>query len=115
MANDERVSKTVLAYSVDQASVTSALRSVETIERGFKTLEGNVGSVSATTKNLATQIDALKRASALDQLTREFVSVGKSAKDFDGALISLRKGLKDVGASKDEINQATAAFRDLEA
>lgn len=114
MADSDKISKTILAYEVDQASISSVQRATQAILADFRRLEGGVQATSTTTKNLTAGLKELQRAGSIQNLTREFVALGKSAKDFDGALINLRRGLKDVGATSAEIDRATEAFRRLQ-
>lgn len=114
MANDDRTSEVLLKYRVDEASIGSVKRSVAGIYGEFKKLEGNVGSASATTKNLQVQLKALERAESIHNLTKRFAEMGVETKRSGEFLERLQIGLRDVGASTVEISRATRAFLEME-
>lgn len=113
----EEQSEILLRYAVDRASVQEALaadkRIQEQLNKTGQTGKALIDINERLTKSIATEL----RAQAVDAISQEFQQVLRDTGDVEAALVRVKRHLRDIGASDDEIRRVgvqIANIRDQE-
>lgn len=115
MAANDRVAKVIVKYEVDKPSVAGMSASIDQIQRALTKVKGGSSLQNDLQKNLSKLQKELSRKSGIDDLAKGFANLAKQTGEYEDNLISLRKALREVGASSKEIALASASFQDLTA
>lgn len=109
----ENVSKTILQFELDRTKNKEVLSAVDALQRSLKEIGGKASESTKTIQNLTKATEALKRQGALDDVVKQFSALVKTEKQAVETAQELRKALRDVGASRGEIEGAVRAFNAL--
>ncbi len=102
--------KLLIEFGVQRAQMQQTLAAMQRLDTSFKEIRGEAGQFSRTIRNIEDASKGLKRALAIDDVTRQFAKMGQGVRDANTALQQMRAALKDIGASEDEIRRATQQF-----
>lgn len=133
MANENKISKLILAYDVDSASQKKAIDSLRTVEAEQKRvgdsetrlrqhfeqskqaatqLQQEVKKNADVSAQLGQELAKLARVNAIDKVASDFASARRQGVDLDTALQKVIADLKRLGASDKEIQRVAASLRD---
>lgn len=109
----DQINKTILQFELDRARNKEALSAVTALQRSLTDIGGAAAKSTTTIQNLNKAMEGLKRQGAIDDVVKQFSQLVKTEKQAIEAANDLRKSLSDVGATKDEINDAVRSFHEL--
>jgi hypothetical protein len=111
----------LLRAQVDQSTAEQGVRALRAVQqasddaqKSLLKINEDAGKVSSEFQRLAAVSQTIGRDSAIHDLAGQFVELGKATGDYEQQLINLRRALREVGASDEELAKATRAFKELQ-
>lgn len=117
-----RTIEILLKAGVDKSTATQGVRALQEIQRASEAAQASMLSLGGEPARVANQYKALgdvskliRRELDIQNIAQQYYTLGQIVGDDVGQLENLRRTMKEVGASSDEIDRATRAFQELQA
>ena len=99
-----------VGIDLDQESFNQLQRATEGAAQGLIQIGGAAAKTSVSVQQLDAVTQLLSRQNAIQEVAKQYASLGKTINDDVEALRQMRVALKEVGATGQEISSATHAF-----